>query len=316
MRGSQRIDDSHVASTLKVAQYAIYSFGSQNADGSTGQTTGTPEVWIDGAKITLGQVMPVGAGLHSVVISGTQGTKVDLSNLLWANDNPLMSPISSEFLFDPAKVAPHGLTALVRAGDNFDSVPQQIKIDPQVFSFYFQITLFPRPYTVEWTGKLYAPMAGTYTFSTEQLSKSRLLIDGKEVVVNSTPNNIMDGGITLEAGLHDIQLLFEDLDNFSHVYLYWQPPTIATTNISSRLYFSYHRWLVIRTRLPSAHGPQFAPGRRHDLGQIISQSICTSNTACSASRCGASTRTSAATSSQRYSISGSDHSAQSGNRWH
>ena len=159
VRGSQRIDDSHAASTLKVAQYGIHSFGWQNADGSTGQTAGTPEVWIDGAKITLGQIMPVGAGLHSVVISGTQGTKVDLSNLLWAQDNPLMSPIASDFLFDPAKVAPHGLTALVRAGDNFDSVPQQIKIDPQV-SFYFQITLLPRPYTVEWTGKLYAPMAG------------------------------------------------------------------------------------------------------------------------------------------------------------
>ncbi|MEP6775204.1 MAG: glycosyltransferase family 39 protein, partial [Chloroflexota bacterium] len=203
VRGSQRIDDSHVASTLKVPQYAIYSFGWQNADGSTGQTADTPEVWMDGAKITLGQVMPVGAGLHSVVISGTQGTKVDLSNLLWAQDNPLMFPISSDFWFDPTRIAPHGLTALVRAGDNFDSVPQQIKIDPQV-SFYFQITLLPRPYAVEWVGKLYAPLAGIYRFSTEQLSKSRLLIDGKEVVVNSTPNNVVEGSIRLEPGLHDI----------------------------------------------------------------------------------------------------------------
>jgi 4-amino-4-deoxy-L-arabinose transferase-like glycosyltransferase/sugar lactone lactonase YvrE len=235
VRGSQRIDDSHVASTLKVAQYGIYSFGWQNADGSTGQTTGTPEVWMDGAKITLGQTMPVGAGLHSVVISGTQGTKVDLSNLLWAQGNPLMSPIASDFWFDPAKIAPHGLTALVRAGDNFDSVPQQIKIDPQV-SFYFQITLLPRPYTVEWTGKLYAPIDGTYKFYTEQLSKSRLLIDGKEVVVNPTANNVVEGSITLDAGLHDIQLLYEDLDNFSHVYLYWQPPTINDKYIIPSLF--------------------------------------------------------------------------------
>ena len=51
-------------------------------------------------------------------------------------------------------------------------------------------------------------------FATEQLSKSRLLIDGTEVVVNSTPNNVVEGSITLEPGLHDIQLLFEDLDNF------------------------------------------------------------------------------------------------------
>jgi hypothetical protein len=235
LHGSHRADDAHIASTLKVPQYASYSFGWQGAPGNTGSDPGTPEVWIDNSKIALGQVMPMSAGLHSVVISGTQGTRVDLSSLLWAQDTPLLAPISPDFWFDPTRVVPAGLTALIRAGDNFDSVPQRTRIDPQV-SFYFQLLPLPRPYTIEWVGKLYAPVQGSYKFSTEQLSKSLLLIDGVPIVDNPTPNNPREASIDLTQGLHDIDLRFEDLDNYSHVYLYWQPPTFNDKYIIPSLF--------------------------------------------------------------------------------
>lgn len=233
VRGSQRIDDSHAAATLKVAQYGMYGFGWQSTAGSIG----TPEVWVDGTQATLGEAMPLGAGLHSVVISGTQGTgiKADFSNLLWSQNSPVMSPVPSIFLFNPTKIEPHGLTAFIRAGDSFDTAPAQVRIDPQV-SFYFQLTPLPRPYTIEWVGKLYTPVQGGYVFSTEQISKSRLVIDGKDVVTNSAPNNVVQGGVTLQQGLHDIQLFYEDLAGFSHVYLYWQPPTMKDKYIIPSLF--------------------------------------------------------------------------------
>jgi sugar lactone lactonase YvrE len=56
------------------------------------------------------------------------------------------------------------------------------------------------------------------------------------VVINDTPNNMQHGSVDLRPGLHDIRLSFEDLDGFSHMYLYWQPPTMNDKYIIPSLF--------------------------------------------------------------------------------
>jgi hypothetical protein len=220
LRGAQVIDEAHSAATLKIDQYAPYKFG---WDSTAGQA---PQVMLDGAQVLMGAEIFLGAGLHSVVLSGTQGTKADFTRLLMAKEEEPMGPISSALLFDPRKVEPHGLTAYLRDENTFEGEPDLVRIDSQV-SFYFHVIPFNRPYTVEWVGKLYAPVGGSYAFHTEQLSVSRLFIDGAEVLANSQPNVLQSATVVLTEGLHDIRLQYQDLDGFSHMYLYWTPPTLA-----------------------------------------------------------------------------------------
>ncbi len=219
VRGTETIDESHSAATLKINEYAPYKFGWQGAGAA-------PQITIDGNDVAAGESVSLAIGLHSVVLSGTQGTKVDFGSLLMGKGDSLMSPIASTMLFDPRKVEPHGLTAYLRQGDVFNTNPEIVRIDPQI-SFYFHVIPLNRPYTVEWVGKVYAPVDGVYTFYTEQLSRARLLIDSNEVLYNAQPNVVLSAQVNLTVGLHDIRIQYEDLDGFSHMYLYWTPPGMS-----------------------------------------------------------------------------------------
>jgi hypothetical protein len=219
VRGAQAIDESHSAATLKIEPYTDYKFGWAGPGEA-------PQLLIDGSEVTMGESLKLGAGLHSVVLSGTQGTSADFGMLQMAREEEPMGVIPGALLFDPRKVEPRGLTAYLRKDATFEGEPDIVRNDPQV-SFYFHQIPLNRPYTVEWVGKLYAPTTGTYGFHTEQLSISRLLIDGKEVLVNVTPNIPQSVGVELTEGLHDIRLQYQDLDGFSHMYLYWTPPTLT-----------------------------------------------------------------------------------------
>ena len=220
VRGTQVIDEAHSAATLKIDQYAPYKFG---WDSTAGQA---PQVMLDGAQVLMGEEIFLGAGLHSVVLSGTQGARADFTRLLMSQEEEPLGPISSALLFDPRKVEPRGLTAYLRKENTFEGEPDLVRIDSQV-SFYFHVIPFNRPYTVEWVGKLYTPVGGSYAFHTEQLSTSRLFIDGAEVLANSQPNVLKSATVVLTEGLHDIRLQYQDLDGFSHMYLYWTPPTLT-----------------------------------------------------------------------------------------
>lgn len=213
VRGVQKIDSAHAASSLKIEQQNTYAFSWQGAGAP-------PKLTIDGGEVAMQQAVTLALGLHSVELAGDGA---DFANLLMSVGGSPPTPVPSVLLFDPRKVDPRGLTAYLRSGDVFDGPAQITRVDPQI-SFYFHEIPMGRPYTVDWIGKLYAPVAGNYGFTTEQLSTSRLAIDGKEVLVNGTPNLVASTRVDLTAGLHDFRLKFEDLAGASHMYLYWTPP--------------------------------------------------------------------------------------------
>jgi len=215
-----------LSTTLKVDDYSGYKFQLAGPD-ATKPVTGS--VLVDGFDVSAGTPISLGVGLHSVVVSGTVGSSAgaegtNMLRLLWGKAAATdMQPISDAYLFDPRKVEPRGLTAAFRQGGLFNGPAMMSRVDPTV-SFYFHLTPLTRPYTGEWSGKLYAPVDGIYKFATEQISHSQLFIDGKQVLANDQSNTMLSEQLNLTKGLHDIRVLYEDAESFSHMYLYWTPP--------------------------------------------------------------------------------------------
>jgi streptogramin lyase/4-amino-4-deoxy-L-arabinose transferase-like glycosyltransferase len=209
-----------ISSTLKVPTSGNYTFSWEPSL----EDAGGVAVLVDGAPAAEGQPLALGTGLHSLSVRGPAESAQAGARLAWQSEREAHGPVPDTMVFDPRKVVPMGLTAYVRKGEGFEGPVTMSRVDP-IVSFYFHEIPLPRPYTTEWVGKLYAPLAGMYQFHTEQISTSRLIVDGQQVLFNGSPNTLMSGQIELTAGLHDIRLQHQDLIDFSHMYLYWTPPT-------------------------------------------------------------------------------------------
>ena len=208
-----------MTATLKVGKSEEFRFALQSAGGPSDPNG----LLVDGYEVSAGSPISLGIGLHSIVVTDTVTTPKGITRVTWAAGATQPVPIAPAMLYDPRKIEPRGLTGLYRRGEGFDAEPTLSRIDP-VISFYFQITPLERPYTVEWLGSLYVPETGLYGLSTEQLTSSRLFVDGNEILVNTQQNSLMQVPLDLKQGWHDMRLLYSDLQGYSHIYLYWAPP--------------------------------------------------------------------------------------------
>ena len=211
-----------LAATLRVDNYGKYNFDWRPTTASAGAST-TGQLMVDGYTVTPGTTLTMGTGLHSIVATDTVKGASDASQLYWNAPGAPEQLVPMSNLFDAKKVEAHGLTGTYRPGLGGDTPSQTGHVDPTI-SFNFHKTPLPRPYTAIWEGKLYIPRDGTYVLGTEQLSTSRLFFDGQEIITNNNVNNMMEHPVTVNAGLHDIKLIYTDQENYSHMYLYWTPP--------------------------------------------------------------------------------------------
>ena len=97
------------------------------------------------------------------------------------------------------------------------------RIDPLI-SIYFHDIPLPRPYTVEWTGKLAVPEEGDYRLGIESIDESELWIDGQSIAASLEPNQYVENSVALTAGLHDIRIRYVARTSHYHVNLHWTPP--------------------------------------------------------------------------------------------
>ena len=125
-------------------------------------------------------------------------------------------------LFRPP-VTNNGLLGAYYPTPDWSGEPAFTQIDPEI-AFYFHIIPLPRPYTVEWTGKLFAPTTGDYRFALDSVDNSKLELDNSLVVDNPTGHTIVEGDTTLEQGWHDIRIRFADKTGGTQIYFYWIPP--------------------------------------------------------------------------------------------
>lgn len=160
-------------------------------------------------------------GNHALRVEAEDGEgRVDL---YWQPPGEPPNPIPQQFLYTAPPVTNNGLLGRYYRGLDWAGEPALEQIDPSL-ALYFHVTLLSRPYTVEWTGKLEAPTAGSYGFGLESIDDSWLYVDGQPVVETHVPNQYREGQISLTAGWHDITVRYVDRTNHSHINLYWRPP--------------------------------------------------------------------------------------------
>ncbi len=116
----------------------------------------------------------------------------------------------------------NGLVGRFYAGGDVNGEPAMVRIDRQL-AYYFHFLPLPRPYRVEWRGRLLASMPGLYRLGVKAIGVASLYVDG-QFVVESEGGQYQDAQIKLAAGFHDLYVSFLDDRDRSQIYLYWQVP--------------------------------------------------------------------------------------------
>ncbi|MEJ2560847.1 MAG: PA14 domain-containing protein, partial [Anaerolineae bacterium] len=120
-------------------------------------------------------------------------------------------------------VSGHGLLGKYYANPEWQGEPALERVDP-VLNVYFHLTPLPRPYSVEWTGALDVPYGGLYALGLRSVDEARLYLDGQLVVAATTPDEYTESSVTLETGLHDLRITYQDQTGRSRIHLYWTRP--------------------------------------------------------------------------------------------
>ncbi|MBX7214758.1 MAG: glycosyltransferase family 39 protein, partial [Thermoflexales bacterium] len=209
--------------TLNAPRAANYRFAVNGGEGG--------QVFVDGFPVPA-------AGLD--LAEGNHALRVRLPNartafeVTWLiGNNGGFQPIPQSALLRPP-ITNSGLQGSYFRSPDWTGAPAIRRLDPTI-AFYFHNIPLPRPYTVRWEGKVFAPVPGTYRFTTQSIDESLLEIDGKTVIENRGTNQRVDGTLTLTTGWHDIVLRFADRTSYTQVYLYWAPPGGAYEIIPSNV---------------------------------------------------------------------------------
>ncbi len=208
--------------TLYVSQYGPYRF---SVRGLPTATLLIDENLVNDAAVTLAK------GNHALRLR-TPGVSAKVEVLWQVPGASQPQPIPASVLFRPP-VTNSGLLGTYYQSPNWSGNPAFTQIDPEIALYFHNIPL-PRPYSIEWKGKLYAPTAGTYRFATESIDNSQLLINNQIVVDNQRPGSTLEGAASLTQGWNDIVVRFADKTSHTHIYLYWIPPGSSRETVPSR----------------------------------------------------------------------------------
>jgi hypothetical protein len=212
---SQPLATSYVAevrSTLLVPAYGDYRFFVH------GDPAG--RLWIDGFPTTESPVT-LARGNHAVLLVVPGGASK--TEVWWQPPQaPEPQAVPSANLFRPP-VTNNGLLGAYYRSPDLMGTPAFTQIDPEI-AFYFHIIPLPRPYSVQWTGKLLAPTSGSYDFELYSVDGSQLTLDNNVVVDNPIGRTTVKNSVELTPGWHDIMIHFSDQTSATQIYFYWTPP--------------------------------------------------------------------------------------------
>jgi 4-amino-4-deoxy-L-arabinose transferase-like glycosyltransferase len=204
---------AELRTTLHISEYGSYRFSLRGA-------TSDAKLWIDENPVTDAP-LTLSRGNHALRLQASS-SKNPLELWWQPPSTSEMQPVPGAYLFRPP-VTNNGLLGAYYPSPDWSGEPAFTQIDPQI-DFYFHIIPLPRPYTVEWTGKLFAPTPGDYRFALNSVDNSQLKIDHSLVVDNPNGHTTIEGEAMLTQGWHDINLRFADKTGGTQIYLYWTPP--------------------------------------------------------------------------------------------
>jgi hypothetical protein len=199
-------------STLYIGNYGEYRFSMQGGRGST--------LWID--EFMVGhEPITLARGNHALRLQVP--SSVRKAELWWQPPGAAQAePLPDAHLFRQP-VTNNGLLGAYYPSPDWSGAPAFMQVDPQI-AFYFHIIPLPRPYTVEWTGKIFAPTEGDYHFALNSVDGSQLILNERVVVDNPNGRTTVEGVTFLTEGWHDIRVRFSDETSATQIYLYWMPP--------------------------------------------------------------------------------------------
>ena len=204
---------------LYVEQYGLYQLHLT--------TPGQAVLEIDGVEALQGEgelrlTRELARGNHSLRLTVRSADGQEQAQLRW---QPPVGPETivpaSAFYRDP--VTNHGLVGQYYANPEWQGSPVLVQIDP-FLDTYFHLTPLPRPYSVEWTGLLEIPQTGIYNLGLRAVGEAQLWVDGSLLVRTAVPDQPLMAPASLQAGLHEVKILFRDTLPRSRLHFLWQPP--------------------------------------------------------------------------------------------
>ena len=158
--------------TLDIVNYGDYAL---RMDGAPEALLLVDENPISNAPLSLAK------GLHALRVRVSGGPR--RVALMWRQPgSDQWQPVPGSVLFRPP-VTNSGLLGAYYASPDWSGAPAFTQVDPEI-SLYFHNIPLPRPYTVQWSGKLFAPTAGAYRIATESIDDSQVWINSQTVVTN------------------------------------------------------------------------------------------------------------------------------------
>ncbi|MCW1970518.1 MAG: PA14 domain-containing protein [Anaerolineae bacterium] len=207
-------------STLYVPQPGSYRFAVKGVSDA--------EIFVDEFAAT--NALNLGKGNHALRVRVPNANRA--FELTWQQGNAAAQSIPQNALLRHP-VSNNGLLGAYYRNGNWSGEPAFSQLDPEI-AFYFHNLPLPRPYSVEWKGKVYAPRRGDYIFTTQSIDESILSIGGKVLIDNRQSGAFVDGRVTLDKGWHEVNLRFADRTSYTRVYLYWTPPGGAREVLPAR----------------------------------------------------------------------------------
>ncbi|MEO5952889.1 MAG: PA14 domain-containing protein, partial [Chloroflexia bacterium] len=212
---------------------AYWNYGFRSGPGPISLTIDGKEVLnVSAGAPSANATVALAAGDH-IVSYGSTVESVDKPPLLeWAQDTKpngdgtkpelQWSAIPTEVLF-ANKTQLNGLYGVVQV----DGRPEEHYLSNTVAQCCLNESLRSdgRPYTVNWTGSIAAPVTGLYTMTLTMHGTGSLMIDGREVIRrDEISEQAFSGGIDLDTGKHSIALKMEGQNTRGDVELRWTPP--------------------------------------------------------------------------------------------
>lgn len=221
-------------SILRVDTYGPHQFFVQ-APGPTEVYIGEEQILAGTGELSTALSLAIGNHAIRVRTSVPDDDALKPFSLAWRppDRGPELIPNNVFFL---SPITNNGLLGTYYPNNNWEPPEALAQIDPKL-NLYFHITPLPRPYTVEWKGKIAIPRAGEYRFGLESIDESTLFINEQQIVEGIERNVYAEGGITLESGLHDIRVRYADRTDHTHINLFWRPPGGFVQIIPSEVLF-------------------------------------------------------------------------------
>ncbi len=183
--------------------------------------------------------------------------------LRWAPEGESEAVLPSTRLFTEPVTA-NGLLGNFYANADWEGPVIHAEISPQLAMVFYRPPL-PRPFSVEWTGKIAIPVAGDYIFALSAIDEAQLWIDGQDLIATRTGNLTIETWAQLSEGLHDIRVRYRAINNHSRIGLQWTPPGSARVPVPSAALFpplgSYDRITMPQLDEPGALPTEFGAAR-------------------------------------------------------